>query len=166
MLEGQDRQARNLESWTDLVVPGLGIGVGQIAHPHIEEAGQRDGLLPTRIFDAHFPAVDRRLFGQACGIDLGAEVSSRVEQFGEIEGNELAGPPQFVLVIAGLDERCGVMTVGQEPLRMLEFVRRRGADASTHPRLGRRCCTAALSAEELEHGFSFGGARGRSGSGM
>ncbi|MFX1759921.1 MULTISPECIES: hypothetical protein [Rhodococcus] len=56
---------------------GLGVGVGQIAHPHIEEAGQRDGLLPTRIFDARLPAVDRRLFGQTRGIDLGTEVASQ-----------------------------------------------------------------------------------------
>lgn len=45
---------------------------------------------------------------------------------------------EFVVVTVGLDERCGDMTVGQEPLRMLECDWRRVAAASTYRRLGRR----------------------------
>ena len=91
--EGQDCQAGHPSSRTALLMPRFGIRMGQIAHPQMEEAGPRYGLLPAQVLDAHLSEADRRLFGPTGGIDLGAAVTSRVEQCGEIEGNELARPP-------------------------------------------------------------------------
>lgn len=106
------------------MVVGACVGVGEVAYWHVEKSGEGYGLVPVRVELSGFPQVDCGFFCVAGEVDGGSSVLAVVEEVGDVPGDELAGMPEVVLIVAWLDEAAADSEVACESLEACEVFRR------------------------------------------